>query len=78
MSRDKHNRQFGIGSFGCHEALHMASFLAAAVDEELCEHAAVKLVPEWFDKARQAAELLFSLYQDIGAAHLQVDSEQDK
>lgn len=63
-------REFAPGSFGCHEALHMASFLANAVDRELCEHNAIKLVPKWHKKATRAAALLTSLYQDIGAAHV--------
>lgn len=58
------------GSFGCHEALHMASFLCAAVDEQLCEHEAVKANPEWLAMAEVAREALMDLYQMIGAKHL--------
>lgn len=58
------------GSFGCHEALHMASFLCNAVDEELSEHEAIKANPEWLALSRKAVDALGELYQKIGAAHL--------
>jgi hypothetical protein len=61
---------FTPGSIGCHEALHMASFLCAAVDEQLCEHEAVKLNPEWVALADRARDALMDLYQAIGAEHL--------
>lgn len=58
------------GSFGCHEVLHMASFLCASVDEQLCEHAAIKANPEWVALADRARDALLDLYQSIGAKHL--------
>jgi hypothetical protein len=64
--------QFGSGSFGCHEALHMASFLAHAVEDQLCEHPAVALHPELRALADAACESLFALYQAIGARHFEV------
>lgn len=64
---------FSAGSFGCHEALHMASFLANAVEQELCEHPAIELVPEWKDLADAAAKALANLYQAIGSLHLDTD-----
>lgn len=63
------------GSFGCHEALHMTSFLASAVDEQLCEHSAIMANPEWLDLANTAVEALMELYQKIGAAHLPTEKE---
>lgn len=68
MDCDKPN--FSPGSMGCHEALHMASFLAGAVDSELCEHQAIKANPQWLQLAEEARERLFDLYQKIGAEHL--------
>lgn len=62
--------KFKPGSFGCHEALHMASFLAVTVDRELCEHPSILANPEWLDLAEQAAAALADLYQAIGAKHL--------
>ncbi len=61
--------RFVPGTFGCHEALHMASVLAEMVDERLCEHPAIQLQPEWRAKADAAATALFDLYQMIGAKH---------
>lgn len=61
---------FKPGSFGCHEALHMASFFAGVVDEELCEHPAIKAREEWSELAHKAATALADLYQAIGRDHL--------
>ncbi len=58
------------GSHGCHEALHMASFLMQAVDTELCDHPAVKQNPAWEALATRAHDALFDLYQAIGAEHI--------
>lgn len=69
------NEQFKPGSFGCHEALHMASVLAEMVDERLCEHPAIQGNAIWLATAKEAAALLFDLYQMIGAAHLGEEGE---
>ena len=61
---------FSPGSLGCHEALHMASFLCHSVDSELCEHEAIKADPKWLALAQKAAGALMDLYQSIGAKHL--------
>lgn len=61
---------FKPGTMGCHEALHMAAFLANAVDEELCAHPAIKADPIWLSMATEAQRILADLYQAIGAAHL--------
>lgn len=63
--------RYAPGSFGCHEALHMASVLSAAVDRELLDHGAILARPEWFALARQAFDALWTLYQAVGAEHLQ-------
>lgn len=60
---------FGPGTFGCHEALHMASFLSGAVDQELCEHASIAANERWLALAVTARDALAELYQTIGAAH---------
>ncbi|SDE25460.1 hypothetical protein [Rhodospira trueperi] len=70
MGKDLDPKGVQPGSYGCHEALHMASFLMEAVDGHLMEHPAVTLNPEWFALAAQAHDALFALYQAIGAAHL--------
>lgn len=62
---------FGPGTYGCHEAMHMASFLAEAVNEQLVEHRAIAANQEWSALARSATETLMALYQKIGAEHLE-------
>jgi hypothetical protein len=52
----------------------MAAFLSKAVASELCEHAQVQANPEWKALAESAAEKLWSLYQAVGAAHLDDES----
>lgn len=66
---------FAPGTFGCHEALHMASVFADLIGRRLCEHTAIKLNPEWKRLADTAADALADLYQSIGAAHLSDDRE---
>lgn len=58
------------GSFGCHEALHVASVLAEMVDERLCQHPSVTMYPMWKHLADKARDDLFELYQEIGRLHL--------
>lgn len=58
------------GTFGCHEALHMAAFFAQAVETELAEHPAIGHNPEWRALAAAAVENLAALYQAIGGEHL--------
>ena len=60
---------FAPGSFGCHEALHMASVLAEMVDERLCQHPAIAARKEWVAKANLARSTLHELYQTIGQEH---------
>lgn len=63
--------RFVPGTFGCHEALHMASVLMEMVEEKLCEHPAIEMHPLWVSLANRARENLFKLYQEIGSVHLQ-------
>lgn len=58
------------GSFGCHEALHMASVFYDMVEDHLCEHPSIQQNPEWRAKAAEAAQALFDLHQMIGAKHV--------
>lgn len=67
---DQQVQRFKPGSFGCHEALHMASVLAEMIDEQLCQHNAVSTRPEWLALATTAREALHNLYQAIGKEHL--------
>jgi len=70
MASDPEPTGFAPGSFGCHEAMHMASVLMETVDERLCEHPAIKANPEWLELAQKARAYLFTLYQSIGDKHL--------
>lgn len=71
MPADQTTRpQFGPGSFGCHEALHVTLLLAETVETQLCQHTAIQLVPEWRDAADKILHDLHKLYQAIGAKHL--------
>lgn len=60
----------GPGSYSCHEALHMASFLERSVYEELVQHNAIANNPEWMALALTAGANLQKLYQAIGEAHI--------
>lgn len=57
---------FAPGTFGFHEALHMASFFAAAVDKQLCDHPAIMRDPELRAQAIAAVEAIGDLYQMLG------------
>jgi hypothetical protein len=61
------------GTFGCHEALHMACHLMLQVDDALLHHDAIVQNEQWFRLAEQAFVALFTLYQQIGATHLETD-----
>jgi len=65
------------GSFGCHEALHMVSFFAEAIDREVCQHPAINANPEWGELAQSACEALHDLYQKIGEVHLGKDERTE-
>ena len=70
MARKVMMRQFGPGTLGCHEALHMAAVLLEMVDERLCQHPAVESIPAWRNMADSARDTLAALYAAIGAEHL--------
>jgi hypothetical protein len=61
---------FAPGSFGCHEALHLACTFSSIVSTELCEHKTVISRPEYFKLAHEAHLALWNLYQLIGIEHL--------
>lgn len=64
------SKDFLPGTHGCHEALHMVSFLADAVDHAVCEHPAITQNQNWYQLAVKAQQALSDLYQQIGKAHL--------
>lgn len=66
---------FQPGSFGCHELLDRAAWLADAVEELVLTHPSCALNPKWYALADQAAAALRELYQCVGAEHLGKDDE---
>lgn len=70
--RGRNPKGYGPGSFGCHEALHMASFFLDAFERGLYEHPAIEANQKWKAAAGQVMADLHTLYQAIGREHLQV------
>ena len=60
---------FEPGTFGCHEALHLASTFMIMIEEHLAEHPAVRANPEWDALAAAAVTALADLYHAIREAH---------
>ena len=58
------------GSYSCHEALHMADFIARTIHNELVDHDAIRANAEWHHLARTAANTLDELCQAIERAHI--------
>lgn len=70
MLTDIPDENFLPGSFGCHEAMHLASVFRDIIEAHLAEHPAVKAKPEWTALAETATTALFDLYQAIAAEHM--------
>jgi hypothetical protein len=62
--------EFAPGTFGCHEAVHLASTFLVMVEQHLAEHPAVRANPEWDALATTAVNALADLYHAIHKAHL--------
>ena len=60
---------FTPGSFGCHEALHVAYMLGEMVERYLVDHPSIQQDPAWLAKATLAMNTLGDLYQSIGEHH---------
>ena len=61
---------FEPGTFGCHEALHLASTFMIMVEQHLAEHPGVRANREWDALTTTALTALTDLYHAIRAAHL--------
>lgn len=70
MDNDGDLSGYAPGSFGCHEALHVASLLGDDISRKLSSHPSVLMNPNWYRMAEEASAKLFDLYQAIGAEHL--------
>ena len=66
-------KNFVPGSYGCQEALHLATVFGALVERELTEHNAIRQNPEWLALAEKSCTALYELYQKIGEVHLETD-----
>lgn len=64
------------GSFGCHELLDRTSLVAALVEQQVLSHPACIQNRDWFALAEQAVSALRDLYQQVGAAHLEDQSNE--
>ncbi len=60
---------FGPGTFGCHEALYLASTFRIMFEEHLAEHPAIRANPEWDALATTAARAMSDLCHSIRDAH---------
>jgi hypothetical protein len=66
----KPSTPYAPGSYGRHEALHLASVFYDIVAQHLAAHPAIKRDGEWAKLAEAASSSLFELYQAIGREHL--------
>ena len=57
--------------YGRHELLDRTSIITHMIDDLLVGHLDIR--PEWQAQAAQAMEILFQLYQTIGAEHFGED-----
>jgi len=60
---------FEPGTFGCHEALYLASTFRAIFEEHLAEHPAIRANPEWDALATTAAKAMSDLCHSVRDAH---------
>ncbi|MBN9055226.1 MAG: hypothetical protein J0H80_15980 [Rhizobiales bacterium] len=66
-------KKFQPGSFGYHEALHVASMLADIVSTQLLNHPAILLDSDLYRRTHGIQVELLELYQAIGAKHFSND-----
>lgn len=64
-------KRYEPGSYGCHEALHMAAAVSSMIDRELLEHPAIAMNADWFHKVHAASRAVADLYQAIGVVHVE-------
>jgi hypothetical protein len=61
------------GSFGCHEAMHLANVFGEIVDRYLVQHPAIRRNLDWATAVTKAATALHDVYQAIGGQHLEAE-----
>lgn len=62
--------RFKPGTFGCHEALQMASVFQDMVSSHLLDHPAVLMDEQAYRLAYKAQEYLYHTYQRLGEVHI--------
>jgi hypothetical protein len=75
VEKEYDEEQFQPGSYGCHELLDRTSVTAEIIERYILSHPACLQNQEWMKLAEQAVEALNSLYQKIGATHLDESGE---
>ena len=68
--------KFKPGSYGCHEALHVASMLTEITSTQLLAHPTILLDRDFYHRAHSIHAALFDLYQAIGEKHLADPAEE--
>ncbi|WP_430440689.1 hypothetical protein [Shinella sp.] len=68
--------KFRPGSYGCHEALHVASMLTEITSTQLLAHPTILLDSDFYRRANDIHAALFDLYQAIGEKHLAGPAEE--
>ncbi len=68
--------KFKPGSYGCHEALHVASMLTEITSTQLLAHPTILLDSDFYHRAHGIHAALFDLYQAIGEKHLADPAEE--
>jgi hypothetical protein len=63
--------QFRPGTQGCHELLDRTAMIGDSINRFIVSHPACLQNAEWYALARQAADALHNLYQQVGAEQLE-------
>ena len=63
--------EFSPGTKGCHELLDRTAIASDLLERFILSHPACLQNPEWYILARQAADALHNLYQQVGVVHLE-------
>jgi hypothetical protein len=58
--------EFSPGTKGCHELLDRTAMVGDLLERFILSHPACLQNPEWYILARQAADALHNLYQQVG------------
>ncbi len=66
--------QFGPGSYGMHELLHLVSVFECVWEDHVVKHPSAQLHAELLEKAEAIGEAIADLYQLIGTKHCENDS----